>query len=88
MKLTRFLYNFYDVKYNLFLSILRHNEKETLFWITEIFYSGFEEDLRHILINTFETCFSKDDILKDYVSVFKKKLKVKWKIQSFSLMQL
>ncbi len=77
MKLTRFLYNFYDVKYNLFLSILRHNEKETLFWITEIFYSGFEEDLRHILINTFETCFSKDDILKDYVSVFKKKIKSK-----------
>lgn len=74
MRLTRYLYNIYDVKYNLFLSIFRHNEMETLFWISELFYSGFEEDLKHVLINTCESCFSKDDILKEYVSVFKKKI--------------
>ena len=75
--LTRYLYNLVEVKHSLFLSILRHQEKETLFWICEIFYSGFEEDLEELLINIYETCYFDDKIIKEYLRTFKKKIKSK-----------
>jgi hypothetical protein len=75
--LTRYLYNLVEVKHSLFLSILRHQEKETLFWICEIFYSGFEEGLEELLINMYENCYFDDKIIKEYLRTFKKKIKSK-----------
>ena len=75
--LTRYLYNLVEVKHSLFLSILRHQEKEALFWICEIFYSGFEEGLEELLINMYENCYFDDKIIKEYLRTFKKKIKSK-----------
>tara|TARA_Y100000992_G_C21259819_1_gene490628 strand:+ start:117 stop:1433 length:1317 start_codon:yes stop_codon:yes gene_type:complete len=77
MILTRYLYNLLTVKHSLFLSILRHQEKETLFWICEIYYSGFEQDLEDLLINMYENCYCNNKIIKEYLRTFKKKIKCK-----------
>ena len=75
MNLTRYLYNFLEVKHSLFLSILRHNKDDTLFWLCEIFYSGYEEDLNEFLLKMYNECFCKTAVLKEYVKKYKRKIK-------------
>ena len=44
--LTRLLYNYDEVKINLLLSLLTKKEfREVIFWSSEIYYSGFKEEL-------------------------------------------
>ena len=41
---TRYLYNKNEVRQNLFVSLLESNMEQALFWLFELYYSGFEED--------------------------------------------
>ena len=77
MNLTRYLYNFKEVKHSLFLSILRHNSDNTLFWLCEIFYSGYEEDLSVFLLKIYQECFCKTNLLKEYIKKYKRQIKSK-----------
>jgi len=43
--LTRFLYNKDHVKYSLLVTLIQHNEQESLFWGYELYFSGFQEEL-------------------------------------------
>jgi|UniRef100_A0A6C0ISQ7 hypothetical protein len=74
MRLTRYLYNTLEVKHNVLLSIFRHQKEATLFWVSELFYSGLEEELKEILLNTFENCYENDKILREHLRTFKKKI--------------
>ena len=45
MILTRNLYNKSNVEYSLFLSLLKRDSKEALFWGYEMYFSGFKREL-------------------------------------------
>lgn len=77
MKLTRYLYNHTEVKQCLLLSILRHNSNDTLFWLCELFYSGLEDEIFELLNNIYTKMYIHYEFLKDYVKIFKKKIKSK-----------
>ena len=48
---TRLLYNYDDVRYSLVLSLLSKKDyHETLFWATELFSSGFKDELWNLLM--------------------------------------
>jgi len=42
--LTRYLYSKEEVKHSILVSMLNHNYDETLFWVYELYYSGFEKE--------------------------------------------
>lgn len=50
---TRYLYEKEEVEIALLLSLLYKKEKETLFWVYELYYSGFEQELWNLLWNIF-----------------------------------
>ena len=77
MILTRYLYNLVEVKHSLFLSIIRHKEDETLFWICELYYSGFDNEIQNLLENIYNYCYTDNKILKEYSRTYKKKIKCK-----------
>jgi hypothetical protein len=46
---TRYLYEKEEVGYSLVFSLLNKKEEESIFWATELYYSGFEEELYEFL---------------------------------------
>jgi hypothetical protein len=44
MKFTRYLYEFNQVKYSLYYSLLDRKREESLFWAYELYHSGFKYD--------------------------------------------
>jgi hypothetical protein len=46
---TRYLYEKEEVGYSLILSLLNKKEEESIFWATELYYSGFEDELYEFL---------------------------------------
>ena len=68
LTLTRYLYSLEEVKYSLFLSILNRNSEEALFWLYEIYYSGFPEKAFELIINIFNDLFVYDnaDLIKPF----------------------
>ena len=46
---TRYLYEKEEVGYSLVLSLLNKKEEESIFWATELYYSGFEDELYEFL---------------------------------------
>ena len=50
---TRYLYEKEEVEIALLLSLLYKKEKEALFWVYELYYSGFEQELWNLLWNIF-----------------------------------
>jgi len=46
---TRYLYEKEEVMYSLIFSLLNKNEEESLFWASELSFSGFEKELYEIL---------------------------------------
>jgi hypothetical protein len=55
---TRYLYSKSDVKQSLLLALLEHNDKESLFWAYELYYSGFKHDVFVYLINIYNFIYS------------------------------
>lgn len=49
MQFTRYLYLKDEVELSLLSSLLNKNEKQALFWVSELYYSGFVKDLIHLL---------------------------------------
>jgi hypothetical protein len=50
---TRYLYEKEEVEIALVLSLLYKKEDEALFWVFELFYSGFEQELWNLLWNIY-----------------------------------
>jgi len=48
--LTRYLYRKLDVKYSLLIALLEKDENASLFWIYELYYSGFREECFEYLL--------------------------------------
>ncbi len=48
--LTRYLYIKEDVLVSIMMSLLNRDIKQTMFWICEMYYSGFEEELGRYII--------------------------------------
>jgi len=58
---TRYLYSLDEVKHSLFIAILNKNSDEALFWLYEIYYSGFVPDAFRIVVNVYTELFSIDN---------------------------
>lgn len=70
---TRYLYSLDDAKHSLFVSILNKNSDESLFWLYEIYYSGFKTDAFQMVMNVFTDVFSFDnpDLTKPFHRIMK-----------------
>lgn len=55
--LTRYLYRKLDVKYSLLISLLNKDENASLFWIYELYYSGFQEECFEYLFNIYDDLY-------------------------------
>lgn len=55
---TRYLYEKEEVGYSLVLSLLNKKEDEAIFWATELYYSGFENELYEILWMVFQNFYA------------------------------
>jgi len=66
--LTRYLYSLSEVKHSLFLSILDKKSDEALFWLYEIYYSGFPDAALEFITNIFNDVFAYDnpDLIKPF----------------------
>lgn len=66
---TRYLYTKVDVKQSLLLSLLDHNYEESLFWVYEMYYSGFENEAFEYLYTIYEDFYEiKNAGLKKYIN--------------------
>jgi hypothetical protein len=70
---TRYLYSLDDVKHSLFIAILNKNSDEALFWLFEIYYSGFVGDAFRLVMNIYTEVFSFDnpDLAKPFHRIMK-----------------
>ena len=55
---TRYLYEKEEVGYSLVLSILNKKEDEAIFWATELYYTGFENELYEILWMVYQNFYA------------------------------
>ena len=53
MRFTRYLYEVGDVKNSLIMSILKNKIDETLFWTGELYYSGLNAEVWHLLFTIY-----------------------------------
>ena len=66
---TRYLYIKVEVKQSLLLSLLEHNYDEALFWVYELYYSGFESEVFEYLNTIYEDFYQiKNPNLKKYIN--------------------
>lgn len=66
---TRYLYVENEVRYSLMLSLLDRNKEESLFWLYELYFSGF--DVFGYLFNLYEFLYiTKKDILKEFRDLY------------------
>jgi len=56
---TRYLYNKNEVRQNLFVSLLESNMEQALFWLFELYYSGFEEDTLDYLMEIYHLVYKR-----------------------------
>ena len=75
MILTRYLYNHFQVKCSIFLSLLDREKDETLFWCYEMYYSGFQECVFEYLIELYNTLYITRKTISDELN----KMYGKWK---------
>lgn len=55
---TRYLYEKQEVGYSLLHALLQKKEEEAMFWATELYESGFEEELYEFLWNIFQDFYA------------------------------
>lgn len=56
---TRYLYQMIEVKQSLFIALLDHNPEEALYWMYELYYSGFEEEVYNYILMIYDTIYKK-----------------------------
>ena len=67
--LSRYLYERYEIKKSLLLSILQRDKEQALFWVYELYYSGWEECAFTYLILICNKLFYQLDWLPDYMEL-------------------
>ena len=55
---TRYLYEKEEVAYSLLFALFQKKEDEAIFWATELYYSGFEEELYEFLWVVFQNFYA------------------------------
>ena len=60
--LTRYLYSYMEVKQSLFLSILKKDFKQSLFWGYELYFSGFQEETFDYFIKMIDEVYKKKPV--------------------------
>jgi hypothetical protein len=66
--LTRYLYSKIEVFQSLMISILERKTDEALFWVYEIYYSGFEDEVYGFVYRLYKTVYeSKNPKLQDFI---------------------
>ena len=58
---TRYLYSKTHVKQSLFLSLLDHNYNECLFWMYELYFSGFQEECYEYVFMIYDEIYKKNN---------------------------
>jgi hypothetical protein len=54
---TRYLYQMLEVKQSLFLALIDHNPEEALYWLYELYYSGFEKEVYDYVLLIYEMLY-------------------------------
>ena len=76
--LTRYLYIKEDVMMSLIISIFQKNYDESLFWTSELYYSGYEEETTEFIISLYNNFFhSNNPKLQKVVYILKKEIEEK-----------
>jgi hypothetical protein len=66
---TRYLYQMVEVKQSLFIALLDHNPEEALYWMYELYYSGFDEEVYDYLLLIYDTVYKKlHPNLQDFIT--------------------
>ncbi len=60
--LTRYLYSYMEVKQSLFLSILKKDFNQSLFWGYELYFSGFQEETFDYFIEMIDELYKKKPV--------------------------
>jgi len=69
MRLTRYLYNKDDVFASIFLSILEKDYEKAVFWVSEIYHSGWETSyVADFLVSIYNDLFSHHPMLGKYLN--------------------
>ena len=69
LALSRYLYDRYEIKQSLLMSILQRDKDQALFWVYELYYSGWEECAFTYLILICNKLFYELDWLSDYMEL-------------------
>ena len=72
---TRYLYNKTEVKQSLFVSLLQRNLDEAMFWVYELYFSGFDTDAFDYIINVYREVYS---LLNPKLVLFLEKMVIIW----------
>ncbi len=67
--LSRYLYDRYEIKQSLLISILKRDKEQALFWVYELYYSGWEDNAFRYLILISNKLFYEHDWLPDYMEL-------------------
>lgn len=59
--LTRYLYNYVEVRQSLFISFLNHDIEESLYWAYELYYSGYKNIFIEFLIDIYLILYKLDN---------------------------
>lgn len=65
--LTRYLYNKSNVILSLQTSIKSNEYNDSLFWAYELYYSGFEEEVKQIIYEIYENIYTKYPKLGEFI---------------------
>lgn len=67
--LSRYLYDRYEIKQSLLICILQRDREQALFWVYELYYSGWQESAFMYLILICNKLFYELDWLPDYMEL-------------------
>lgn len=67
--LSRYLYDRYEIKQSLLMSLLQRDKEQALFWVYELYYSGWEECAFTYLLLICNKLYYEIDWLPDYMEL-------------------
>lgn len=86
VKLTRYLYNFYDVKISLLVSLLeKKNLNKCYYWLSELYYSGFENESWEFIMKIYYDFYSLQNYKFEKIIIKKYKIWLNDKKINYSL---
>ena len=86
VKLTRYLYNFDDVKISLLVSLLeKKNLNKCYYWLSELYYSGFENESWEFIMKIYYDFYSLQNYKFEKIIIKKYKIWLNDKKINYSL---